>query len=206
MLTVKAPVVKAKPAPKPVAVATAPAVQPKKTTTFNNPVFVAKPTQKVVKPVKTVRQAPLIITPQAIVPPKAVALRPVQQQFNKPRKVTSNTATGRYAVRRGPQAVHPADVIGLVSREGGGDARVVATPTPQLKSVRGTSASQRRGYRNLAIRNGPQAIHPADTIRAANAGAVYQQSASSSKASTPFKNGKDSLHNITGNYPAWVSA
>ncbi len=196
---VKAPVVKAKPAPKLAKVAVAPAAPvkklvvqqpPKKVTTFEKPALVKRPAKKVVKQTRVVRQqAPLVITPQPAAPRKSVVQRPVKQTFAQ----NTGTAGGRFAVRNGPQAVHPADVIsqGRVSNT------ITTANAPRLKSVRGFSAEQRRGFRNLAVRNGPQAVHPGDAIRAANAGLVQQQAVRSNKQRTPFKNGKDPIHKIT---------
>jgi len=196
-------VVKTQPAPKPaVRTVAAPRVQPQKPVVTQPkpqrivqapaPVRVAKPApvKTVRKPVRTTRQAPLVLTPQPA-PTRAVVQRPAprvvpQKVQTQPRKVaTQATNTGRYAVRNGPQTVHPSDVI-----RGAGVATTTVNSAGQLRSVRGFSPSQRRGFRNLAVRDGPQAVHPADVIRASNGGAV---------AGTPtqFKNGKDPVHNLT---------
>ncbi|KAB7615424.1 hypothetical protein F9L33_01260 [Amylibacter sp. SFDW26] len=204
---VKKPVVKAKPAPKPVKTAAAPTVQaqkpvvqqkPRKAKIFSNPVIVKQPTVKIAKPKPAVKpqrvisqQAPLIITPQPPAPRKAVVKRPIKTQ-----NTATRTRANRYAVRNGPQAVHPADLIAS-GRENGGEVLLASNTTSKLKSVRGYSADQRRANRNLAVRNGPQAVHPADVIRAANNGVVYKPAARSTSVATNVKNGKDPIHNIT---------
>ena len=78
-------------------------------------------------------------------------------------------------IRFGPQRDHPADFIRQTAPviQGGTGYNTAATTyniatttrrPARVKSVRGFSLFSRRANR-LAIRNGPQAVHPADVIR-----------------------------------------
>ncbi len=194
---VKTPVVKAEPVKKPVQIVKTPVVPkpvpqktPKQVTTFNNSVPAAKPVTKVTKPKQIVQQKPKVI-PQAVAPNTVVAQKPVVRQ--QTRKITTGQAKG---VRLGPQAVHPADEI-FRSRTDIAVAQpaqgVVQRP---IKTVRGHSPAQRRANRNLAFRNGPQAVHPADEIKAYRAQAAQKRSSGSKKKAISV-NRVDPVHNLT---------
>lgn len=117
-------------------------------------------------------------------------------------------------IRFGPQSVHPADAI----RDGGTQTIAQTTYTQpttytpvtttyrrpeRSKSVRGTSWAARRSNR-LAIRTGPQAVHPADVIRAQDPNAGSYNTGTTNYAAAASR-GVDAVHGHTI-YPSVITS
>lgn len=174
---------------------------------------------KKVKPVQVVRTQPAAATP--------VIQQTTTVAVATPRKRRANT--GIWGQRTTPQAQHPSDLfrqIGPTVQGGtnyniapttgqvaatptvqGGTAYNIAAVTPQRvrrkNSVRGFSLFDRRNNRE-ALRTGPQAVHPADVIRAQQSGGTYQQAYGGGAVQTAARS-TDPIHNLTL-YPTSIAS
>jgi cell division septation protein DedD len=130
---------------------------------------------------------------------KSVPVATTQRTATIASPATSHTQVR--GIRFGPQRDHPADIIRQTAPaiNGGNGYKVVATTTPhptRVKSVRGSSLTSRRANR-LAIRKGPQAVHPADAIRS--------YAAANGSSQVAVTRGVDPIHSHTV-YPTVITA